>query len=40
MTVMPNQLTQIFMPSKAGIKDTTAFVTEQQFKDHGLTESW
>jgi hypothetical protein len=38
MTVMPNQLTQIFMPSKVGIKDTTAFVTEQQFKDHGLTE--
>ena len=38
MTVMQHQLTQIFMPSKAGIKDTTAFVTEQQFKDHGLTE--
>jgi hypothetical protein len=38
MTVMQHQLTQIFMPSKAGIKDTTSFVTEQQFKEHGFTE--
>jgi len=38
MTVMPNQLTHIFMPSKVGIEDATTFVTEPQFKEQGFTE--
>jgi hypothetical protein len=36
---MTKQITEILMPSKCGIKDdTTSFVTEAQFKEHGLTE--
>ena len=37
MTVMENQITQIFVPSKAGMK-TPEFITEQQFKQQGHTE--
>lgn len=35
---MTQQITEIIMPIKCGIKDTAAFVTEQQFKEHGHTE--
>ena len=37
MTVMPNQLTQIIIPSKIGL-DGAEYVTEKQFKGLGFTE--
>jgi hypothetical protein len=37
MTVMENQITQIFIPSKVGMK-TPEYITEQQFKQQGHTE--
>ena len=37
MTVMPQQLTQIFIPSKVGL-ETPEFLTEVQFKEQGYTD--